>query len=84
MSEITSKLILAHLMQTNWSILLTYRLFYIKYNPATLYSVTMDGGIICGDEATFMESIKTILGDQYTIKVINSLYSQSLEETEKV
>lgn len=61
-----------------------YQLFHIKYNPATLYPVTIDGSITCEDETTFKESIKGILRDPRTIKIINSLYSQSLEETENV
>lgn len=61
-----------------------YQLFHIKYNPATLYPVTIDSNIVCEEETTFKEKIKEILSAPHTIKVINSLYSQSLEETENV
>ena len=61
-----------------------YQLFYIKYNPAILYPVVIDGNTLCEDETSFKENIKKILSDPQTIKIINSLYSQSLEETENV
>jgi len=61
-----------------------YQLFFIRFNPATLYPVFLDGYGECNDESTFVEKVKEILSDARTIKIINSLYSQSLEETESV
>lgn len=61
-----------------------YQLFYVKFNPATLYPVFLDGYGSCNDEADFVQKVKEILSAPTTIKIINSLYSQSLEETENV
>lgn len=61
-----------------------YQLFYVKFNPATLYPVFLEGYGSCNDEGEFVLKVKEILSASSTIKIINSLYSQSLEETENV
>ena len=57
----------------------TYRLFFGDYQVHTLYPASIDFEP-AKDEKDFVELVKKNLNSLENIKVINSLYSQSLEE----
>ncbi|WP_428654801.1 hypothetical protein [Runella sp.] len=60
-----------------------YHLFKVEYEALVFYPIRINE-TECINEPSFIQALQSILNRETTIKVINSLYSQSLEETENV
>lgn len=60
-----------------------YHLFKVEYEALVFYPIKIND-TECINEPSFIETLQGILNSENTIKIINSLYSQSLEETENV
>jgi hypothetical protein len=60
-----------------------YHLFKVEYEATVFYPLKINGKE-CINESEFLKELQSLLNDKRTIAIINSLYSQSLEETENV